>query len=149
VQEFNTISVSLYVVLLKSLAPQHDDNKELDFFMLFGLMGLAILLAGWVPAIILYDLGLDSEPNTQGFLPSEVDVGFGVFLSAIGHSLFNLLMATGVLLATPLMANLGWLLMVPLSIVSDYIFVNANYPPLFFIGTVCILAGFLGVTVVE
>lgn len=137
---------SLYVTLLKYLVPP---NKGVDVYSLFGYLGLTVFIFAWPIAILLYKLGLDSEQNTSGFLPTHADVVLGILFSAVTHTLFNLLMGIGILLATPLTANVSLMLIVPLSILSDYLIADTTFPALYFIGTACILCGFAGMTIID
>ena len=118
-------------------------------YSLFGYLGLTVFIFTWPIAILLYKLGLDSEQNTSGFLPTHTDVVLGILFSAVTHTLFNLLMGIGILLATPLTANVSLMLIVPLSILSDYLIADTTFPALYFIGTACILCGFAGMTIVD
>lgn len=124
-----------YSVLLKYRVP--DGEQTLSMPLVFGFVGLAVLLSGW-PFLWF----LDATSLERFRLPSARTLGFLSLNALVGTNLSDVLWAQALQLTTPLVATLGLSLTIPLGMLSDMVLHGKSFMAKYIVGAALVLAGF-------
>mmetsp|Transcript_61504 Transcript_61504/g.179762 ORF Transcript_61504/g.179762 Transcript_61504/m.179762 type:complete len:377 (-) Transcript_61504:7-1137(-) len=131
-----------YSVLLKVCMP--DSAEGLSVLIVFGFVGLLVLLCGW-PVLLAFDMA-----GWEEFMwpPAQV-LPFLLLNALIGTNLSDALWAQALQFTSPLIATLGLSLTIPLGMVSDMLLHGKQFGPKYAGGAVLVLAGFFLGSVAE
>mmetsp|Transcript_41170 Transcript_41170/g.90379 ORF Transcript_41170/g.90379 Transcript_41170/m.90379 type:complete len:361 (+) Transcript_41170:390-1472(+) len=131
----SAVSSGMYVVLLRALVP---DEDRVHMPSLFGGIGLSAALLFLPLFPLLHFSGV--EPFE---LPPSRSALAAVLLNALLSTVLpDMLLAKAVVMTSPLLATLGLSLMIPLSVIADYIQGLARVSPGFYAGTLAVFIGF-------
>lgn len=135
------IIYSLYTTVLKySSGPP----GALDVSMLFGMIGIVVLVGAPPGFVLLHLLGWETFQ-----LPSK-RVAFVLFVNAwIGTVVSDFLWAKSIVLTTPMIGTLALSLTLPLSVILDYFFRGVEFSFPYLVGVILVFAGFITVNVDE
>lgn len=132
---FSAICYAVYVVMLKV---KIKDESRMHNAMFFGFVGIINVLTLWPVGIFLNLVGLDSFE-----VPSWSTLGYLTLNGLIGTVLSDYLWLLSVLLTSPVVATLGLSLTIPGSMVADAIIHSSTFAPLYVMGSVLVLVGFV------
>ena len=125
----------MYMALLRVCVPR---EGLVHMPSLFGMVG-AVCAVGFLPAFpLLHYCGVE----TFELPPSRTATTSLLLNAATSTVLPDLLLAHAVVMTSPLVATLGLSMMIPLSVLADYVRQLANLTPQFFVGTLAVFIGF-------
>ncbi|CAI2371813.1 unnamed protein product [Moneuplotes crassus] len=133
----SSLTLGLYSTLLAKLVPPKIEN-EVSFSNILAFIGLLCLLTLWPLLIIFHFSGL--EPFE---LPKGITIAYLIINIIFGTLLFDYCWGRAILLIGPLVSNTSVLLVVPLSIIIDNLFIKSSFSWQYYLGTIFIVVGFL------
>lgn len=111
---------------------------EFDGLLYFGFIGVLCAVTMWPLLVIWHYAGWEEFE-----LPASGDVyGFVIANAVLSNIVANYLLAQGILLTSPLYANIGTALFVPLAVVSDVVVSGKGFSALYLVGTALVMTGF-------
>ncbi|KEG12183.1 solute carrier family 35, member F5 [Trypanosoma grayi] len=130
---------ALYTSVLKWFLP---DDERFYMGMTFGMVGVINLVCLWpfLPVLNAIEFELFQLPTPQQFWPLVLN-------TLIGTNLSDVLWARSVVLTSPVIATLGLTLTTPLAMVVDAVWKGAKFAPLYVVGAMCVMVGFIVVNV--
>mmetsp|Transcript_68457 Transcript_68457/g.127745 ORF Transcript_68457/g.127745 Transcript_68457/m.127745 type:complete len:172 (+) Transcript_68457:3-518(+) len=125
-----------YSVLLKYMTAR--ETKSLSMSLIFGFVGLLVMLLGWpvLFALAIFRLEPFEWPNMK-------TLGYLALNAAIGTNLSDMLWAKALQLTSPLVATLGLSLTIPLGMFSDMTLHGHAFPAPYVAGSCLVLLGFI------
>lgn len=126
----------VYSVILKLRVP--DGEEGLSMPLVFGFVGLFVLLGGWPVLLVLHALSWE----TFEWPPSKV-MGCLIVNALVGTNLSDVLWARALQLTTPLVATLGLSLTLPIGMASDAALHGTSFSPAYVCGAALVLLGFV------
>jgi len=140
----STLLYSFYEVLYKKYAvdPKASSSAS-DAILTLGLMGLCNFLFLWPGVWIVHITGFET------FELPPTNVLIKMVISACLDGTFNILLLLGVMLTSPLLISVGSVLVIPGSILADFIVHHYVLPPLALFGIGLIIIGFVGLNLAE
>jgi len=125
----------VYMVLLRVCVPNEED---VHMPSLFGMIGFVSAICFLPLFPILHFCGVE----TFRLVPSYSALGTLLFSAATSTVLPDMLLAKAVVMTSPLVATLGLSLMIPMSVLVDYVRGLAHLSPQFFLGSIAVFVGF-------
>eukprot|EP00040_Diaphanoeca_grandis_P004270 m.27840 g.27840 ORF g.27840 m.27840 type:complete len:395 (-) comp15820_c0_seq1:115-1299(-) len=141
------LSVLLYsgfeVFYKKYACSDQDPHPIANAQRFFGMCGLACVLTLWPMFFILDAVGLEKFELPVGEMWGHI------ITLVLCDTLFNTFLVLTILLSSPLFAAVGTNLVIPSTIVVEYLWHGTTVPPLSYIGIVGIAIGFSGMVYAE
>lgn len=125
-----------YALWLRVRVPA-DMEKDYPMSLMFGFVGLVVLIAGWPIVFITHFAGAEVVS-----MPSAHVMLLIITNSLVGTNLSDIMWANAVVLTSPLVATLGLGLTVPISMLSETFICGCSFSPPYVVGAVMILFGF-------
>lgn len=131
-----------YAAYLVFLRRQVDNEDRMDLPMFFGFVGLFNFLLIWPGLAIVHFTKVETFQ-----WPSSRQWALVLINGLIGTVISELLWLWGCFLTSSLIATLAISLTIPLTVLFDILLKQVEYPHLFFIGSLPMLASFFAVTI--
>ncbi len=130
-----------YAIQLKRCAPT---DSKFRWTVFFGCFGVCVLLMGIPMAGALHVAGVEE------FLWPTAATFFYLMLNGFCGSVFpDYFYARSIVLLDPLITELGVGLTVPLGMLADYIVEKSTYDTFYAVGALCVITGFVVITLRE
>jgi len=130
-----TIMYAFYGIYLKKYVP---DDSKFNWFGFFGILGISVLVMFFPMFFILDACGIEE------FEFPEPKLLFYLLINGIcGTVLSNYTWARSVVLLSPLIAELGIGITIPLGLIANYFLEKKGYNPYYLLGSAYIMAGFV------
>ena len=114
------------------------DEDSVHMPSLFGMIGLVCAVAALPLFPLLHYGGIETFE-----LPPTQTATLALLLNAATSTVLpDMLLAQAVVMTSPLVATLGLSLMIPLSVIADYVRGLARLSPQFFVGSIAVFVGF-------
>eukprot|EP01065_Artemidia_motanka_P018754 TRINITY_DN2210_c0_g1_i1.p1 TRINITY_DN2210_c0_g1~~TRINITY_DN2210_c0_g1_i1.p1 ORF type:complete len:416 (+),score=128.84 TRINITY_DN2210_c0_g1_i1:84-1250(+) len=128
---------SLHLIFVKkySVLPT-DPHPHMSCLRFSGLMGVIWLTTGWMLAPVLHYTGIE-----EFGLPSSEVAGI-LALNGVADALFEVGVVICICVTSPTFAAVSGLLVVPLTMLADFVLHSFVPPPMAIVGMICIAVGF-------
>lgn len=132
---FSAFFYAGYTTVLKLVLP---DDERYSMGMAFGAIGILNFIFFWpgLPIVSVTKFEPFELPTLKQFWPLVLN-------TLIGTNLSDVLWARGVVLTSPVVATLGLSLTTPLGMVADIIFKGKKFTPLYVVGALFVMVGFI------
>lgn len=136
---FAAFLFGVYTTTLKMNVP---NSRAMDLGMMLSFVGLFSTVIAWPIIPLLHVWGWETFE-----LPSKHVAGIMILNALIGSVLSDFLWAKSVVLTSALVGTIALSLTVPLSLIFDVVLQKIKITPMYVLGVVCVLAGFIMVNV--
>ncbi|XP_019771993.1 solute carrier family 35 member F5 isoform X3 [Dendroctonus ponderosae] len=134
----SAVFYAAYLVFLKRTVP---NGNRIDIPMFFGFVGLFNLLLMWPLFVFLHITKIETFE-----WPNREQLTLLLLNGLLGTVVSEALWLWGCFLTSSLMATVATSMAIPIAFVADAILKHLDYSPLFYLGTIFMILGFLLVT---